>query len=492
VSERLQSEIFQKTVSELAALLRKKEVSARELAAAYLDEVERRDGDFNCYITVCREGALRDAAAADARLAKGEDVPPLTGVPLALKDIFLTEGVRTTCGSKILSNYIPPYDGHAVERLKSAGMVLLGKLNMDEFAMGSSNEFSAFGAVRNPWNRECTPGGSSGGSAAAVAAGLTPATFGTDTGGSIRQPAAFCGIVGLKPTYGRVSRYGIIAFASSLDQLGPMTRDVRDAALLLKVVAGHDPRDATSLPAEVPDYAAALTGDVRGKTIGIPDEYFVSGIDADVEAAVRQAADVLRKLGANVVPVKLPHTKHAVACYYIVAPAEASANLARYDGVRYGLRSKAAGDIADLFCASRTEGFGPEVALRIVVGTYVLSSGYYDAYYLKAQKVRTLIKRDFLDAFAQCDAILAPVSPTPPFRLGEKTDDPIQMYLNDIFTIPVNLAGLPGLALPCGVAPSGLPIGMQLIGKPLDEATILNIGYAYEQATEWHTKVPLL
>jgi aspartyl-tRNA(Asn)/glutamyl-tRNA(Gln) amidotransferase subunit A len=411
-------------------------------------------------------------------------------VPIALKDIFVTKGVETTCGSNILKGYIPPYDGTATAKLKGAGAVILGKLNMDEFAMGSSNEFSAFGAVKNPWNRKYTPGGSSGGSAATVAARLATLAYGTDTGGSIRQPASFCGIVGLKPTYGRVSRYGIVAFASSLDQLGPMTRDVRDCAVALQAVAGHDPRDSTSIPADTPDYAAGLTGKLKGLTIGLPKEYFVSGIDPEVEAAVKAAADVLKENGARVKEISLPHTKYAVACYYIVAPAEASANLARYDGIRYGLRAGGKMDLAELFEASRTEGFGPEVTLRIIVGTYVLSSGYYDAYYLKAQRVRTLIKDDFLEAFESCDALLAPVAPTPPFKLGEKTDDPIKMYLNDIFTIPVNLAGLPGLAIPCGFSKSGLPIGMQLIGKPLDEMTLLNIGYTYEQATDWHKRSP--
>lgn len=485
-------ELCSKSAAELSTLLKKRELSSHELTRAYIDKIERRNKELNCYVLQCPELALAQAKAADERLSKGERLTPLTGVPIALKDIFITQGIETTCASKILKGYVPPYDGNASSRLKSAGAVLLGKLNMDEFAMGSSNEFSAFGPVRNPWNRECTPGGSSGGSAAAVAAGLTPLALGTDTGGSIRQPAAFCGIVGLKPTYGRVSRYGVIAFASSLDQVGPMARDVRDCAMMLSAIAGHDPMDSTSIPQPAPDYAAALVGDVKGKTIGVPTEYFVSGIDAEIGASVRAAAKVLEGLGARIVEISLPHTKYALACYYIIAPAEASANLARYDGIRFGHRAKGPHELTDLFKISRTEGFGPEVALRIVVGTYVLSSGYYDAYYLKAQKVRTLIKNDFLDAFGSCDAILAPVTPTPPFKLGEKTDDPIQMYLNDIFTIPVNLAGLPGMSLPCGMTRDGLPIGMQLIGKPLDEAGLLNIAYAYEQATEWHKRIPVL
>ncbi len=479
------------TAAQLSSMLREREISSLELTKAYLDEIQRRDKKLNCYVLQCPELALEQASRADERLAKKDSLTPFTGLPIALKDIFITQGVETTCASKILKGYIPPYDGNAASRLKAAGAVLLGKLNMDEFAMGSSNEFSSFGPVKNPWNQECTPGGSSGGSAAAVAAGLAPIALGTDTGGSIRQPAAFCGTVGLKPTYGRVSRYGVIAFASSLDQVGPIAQDVRDCAMMLGAIAGHDPMDSTSIETPVPDYVAALKGDVKGKTIGVPAEYFVSGIDTEVESAVRAAAKTLEGLGARVVEISLPHTKYALACYYIIAPAEASANLARYDGIRFGHRASGNHDLADLFKASRTEGFGAEVALRIVVGTYVLSSGYYDAYYLKAQKVRTLIKNDFLEAFKSCDAILAPVTPTPPFKLGEKTDDPIQMYLNDIFTIPVNLAGLPGMSLPCGVTGSGLPIGMQLIGKPLDEAGLMNIAYAYEQATAWHKNIPV-
>jgi len=484
------NELCKKTACELSSLLAQGETSSLELTKIYLKEIESRDGELNSYIRVCADEAMAQAKAADARIKKGKDVTPLTGIPIALKDIFITKGIETTCASKILKGYVPPYDGTATAKLKDAGAVILGKLNMDEFAMGSSNEFSAFGAVRNPWKRDYAPGGSSGGSAAAVAARLAALAYGTDTGGSIRQPASFCGIVGLKPTYGRVSRYGIIAFASSLDQLGPMTRDVRDCAVALQAVAGYDPRDSTSIPADVPDYAAGLTGRVKGLTIGLPKEYFVSGIDPEVEQAVKKAADVLKENGASIREISLPHTKYAVACYYIVAPAEASANLARYDGIRYGHRASGKLDLAELFEASRTEGFGPEVTLRIIVGTYVLSSGYYDAYYLKAQRVRTLIKNDFLEAFEKCDAVLAPVAPTPPFKLGEKTDDPIKMYLNDIFTIPVNLAGLPGLAIPCGFSKAGLPIGMQLIGRPLDEMTLLNIGYAYEQATDWHKRSP--
>jgi aspartyl-tRNA(Asn)/glutamyl-tRNA(Gln) amidotransferase subunit A len=473
-------------------MLHGREISALELTQDYLRAIELQDGAFNCFIARCPEIALEQAKAADKRLASGKEITPLTGIPVALKDIFVTEGIPTTCGSKILKKHIPPYDGTAVAKLKEAGTVLLGKLNMDEFAMGSSNEFSAFGPVKNPWNHKYTPGGSSGGSAAAVAAGLCPASLGTDTGGSVRQPASFCGTVGLKPTYGRISRYGIIAFASSLDQIGPITRDVTDCAILLQAIAGHDPKDATSSPAPVPDYKAALTGRVKGTTIGLPKEYFVSGVDPQVEAAVRAAAEKLGELGATVREVSLPHTPYAVPCYYIIAPAEASANLARYDGIRYGHRTPGVHDLFELYKRNRTEGFGPEVTLRIIIGTYVLSAGYYEAYYLKAQRVRTLIKDDFLKVFESCDAVLTPVSPTPPFKLGEKIDDPVKMYLSDIFTIPVNLAGLCGLSLPCGITKEGLPVGMQLIGKPMDEAGLLNIAYAYEQATEWHKKIPVL
>jgi aspartyl-tRNA(Asn)/glutamyl-tRNA(Gln) amidotransferase subunit A len=483
-------ELIEKTAFEISTLLRKREIRSVDITRIYLDEIGKRNEALNAYVTVCPDEALEQAKMADVRLQSGED-GPLIGVPIALKDIFITKGVKTTCGSRILENYVPPFDGTATAKLKAAGAVLLGKLNMDEFAMGSSNEYSAFGPARNPWNTEYTPGGSSGGSASAVAARLAAFAFGTDTGGSIRQPAAFCGIVGLKPTYGRVSRYGIVAFASSLDQLGPMARDVRDCAMALQCVAGHDPKDSTSIPAMVPDYASGLTGDVKGMTVGLPKEYLVPGMDPEIEASVRKAAQALGEMGAKIKDVSLPHTKYAVPCYYIIAPAEASANLARYDGIRFGRRAAGKMDLTDLFEASRTEGFGPEVTLRIILGTYVLSSGYYDAYYLKAQKVRTLVRNDFLEAFQGCDAILAPVTPTPPFRLGEKTDDPIKMYLNDIFTIPVNLAGLPGLALPCGFTKTGFPIGMQLIGRPLDEMTLLRIGHAYEQATDWHKRSPL-
>ena len=475
------------TIHELHDLLTRREVSSVEATRTFLERIAATDGKINAFITVDEEGALRQAQEADRRIAAGE-ANILTGIPLALKDIFVTEGVRTTCASRILENYLPPYDGTAVRRLKERGAVLLGKLNMDEFAMGSSNENSAFGTVRNPWDPERVPGGSSGGSAAAVAARQAIATLGTDTGGSIRQPAAHCGVVGLKPTYGRVSRYGVIAYASSLDQVGPLTRDVEDCALLLQAVAGHDPADSTSVDAPVPDYRSALRGDMKGLRIGLPKEYFIEGLDPEVKKAVEDAISVCRSQGAEIVEVSLPHTEYAVACYYLIATAEASSNLARYDGVRFGLRAEESKGLIDMYMKSRAAGFGAEVKRRIMLGTYALSSGYYDAYYLKAQKVRTLIRRDFLEAFDKADVLLTPVAPTAAFRLGEKTADPLQMYLSDIFTIPVNLAGTCALSVPCGFTEAGLPIGLQLIGRPFGEETILRAGHAYEQATEWHKR----
>jgi aspartyl-tRNA(Asn)/glutamyl-tRNA(Gln) amidotransferase subunit A len=456
---------------------------------AYLERIAATNPALNTFITICEESAIGEAEAADKRIAAG-DTQPLTGLPIAVKDIFSTRNVRTTCGSRILQNYRPPYDASVIDRLKKQNAVLLGKLNMDEFAMGSSNENSAYGPAKNPWDRTCVPGGSSGGSAASVAARQTAAALGTDTGGSVRQPAAHCGVVGLKPTYGRVSRYGVVAYASSLDQVGPVTRDVRDCALLLQAVAGYDPADSTSVDTPVPDYAATLEGDLQGLRIGLPDEYFIEGVDADVHQAVTAAVDRYRQLGAQVVPVSLPHTAYAVACYYLVATAEASSNLARYDGVRYGLRAEDAENLIDTYMKSRAAGFGTEVKRRIMLGTYALSSGYYDAYYLKAQKVRTLIRQDFLEAFNQVDVLLTPIAPTPAFQLGEKVADPLTMYLSDIFTIPVNLAGTCAISVPCGFAENGLPIGLQLIGKPFAEATILQAAYAFEQATDWHHRKP--
>jgi aspartyl-tRNA(Asn)/glutamyl-tRNA(Gln) amidotransferase subunit A len=475
------------TIHELQTLLKNRETSSRELTRAFLTHIADTDPHIGAYITTCEAAALKNADAADARLTEG-NADALTGIPLALKDIFITEGVRTTCASQILSNFVPPYDGTAVSKLKAQGAVLLGKLNMDEFAMGSSNENSAFGSVKNPWNRDCVPGGSSGGSAACVASRQAVATLGTDTGGSIRQPASHCGVVGLKPTYGRVSRYGVIAYASSLDQVGPLTRDVEDCAIMLGAVAGYDPADSTSIKLPVPDYQASLKQGVKGLRIGLPKEYFIKGLDADIQQAIDSAIATLRDLGAETVEVSLPHTEYAVACYYLIATAEASSNLARYDGIRFGQRVDQGRGLIDMYMQSRAAGFGPEVKRRIMLGTYALSSGYYDAYYLKAQKVRTLIRQDFLDAFNQVDVILTPVAPTPAFRIAEKTADPLQMYLSDIFTIPVNLAGTCGMSVPCGFSRDGLPIGMQLIGRPFGEETILKAAYAYEQATDWHRR----
>ncbi|HUH03822.1 MAG TPA: Asp-tRNA(Asn)/Glu-tRNA(Gln) amidotransferase subunit GatA [Kofleriaceae bacterium] len=458
------------------------ELSSTELTRIYLDRIAAANPALNAYLRIDKGGALATAARIDAARASGDELGPLAGVPLALKDIFVTEGLETTAASRILAGWIPPYDGTAVARLRAAGAVILGKLNMDEFAMGSSNEASAFGPCRNPWDPSRVPGGSSGGSAAAVAAGLCAASLGTDTGGSIRQPASMCGIVGIKPTYGRVSRYGVIAFASSLDQVGPLTHTVEDAALLLEHIAGLDPRDATSIDAPVPRYREALTGDLRGLRVGLPREYFTADIDPEVAAAIEAAIETLRGLGCEVHEVSLPHTEHALPVYYLLAPAEASSNLARYDGVRYGLRASDPGDdLLDLYRKSRGAGFGPEVKRRIMLGTFALRSGYYDAYYRKAQQVRALIKRDFDRAFEQVDVIVSPTTPTPAFPLGAKTT-PLEMYLADVFTLSCNLAGLPGLSLPCGFTAAGLPIGLQLMGKPLDEQTVLRVGHGFETA----------
>lgn len=480
-------DILDQSIHGLHQKLKAKEVSSVEATRAMLARIEAVEPRIGSFITITPEQALADAAAADRRIADGR-MDVLTGIPLALKDIFLTEGIRTTCGSRILSNFIPPYSATSWEKLKERGVVLLGKLNQDEFAMGSSNESSAFGRVRNPWDTARIPGGSSGGSAAAVAARQATATLGTDTGGSIRQPASHCGCVGLKPTYGRVSRYGVIAYASSLDQVGPLTRDVTDSAIMLGALAGHDPKDSTSVNTPVPDYTAALTGNIKGLRIGLPREYFISGLDPDVQAAMDQAIQACRRLGAEFVDISLPHTDYAVATYYLIATAEASSNLARYDGVRFGHRAEDATGLLDMYTKSRSQGFGAEVKRRIMLGTYALSSGYYDAYYVKAQKVRTLIMRDFMQAFEGVDVILTPVAPTPAFKIGEKVDDPLQMYLSDIFTIPVNLAGTCALSVPAGFSAGGLPIGLQLIGKPFAEETILRAAHAFEQATEWHTR----
>lgn len=484
-------DIFELTVHELHKKLKAKELSSLEATKALIARIEAVEPEIGAFITLTPEYALAEAEKADKRIAGG-DIDVLTGIPLALKDIFLTEGLRTTCGSLMLNNFIPPYSSTAWEKLHNRGALLLGKLNQDEFAMGSSNESSAYKVTRNPWNRAHIPGGSSGGSAAAIAARQAVATLGTDTGGSIRQPASHCSCVGLKPTYGRVSRYGVIAYASSLDQVGPITKDVTDAAIMLAAVAGYDPKDSTSVNLPVPDYQALLAKKPQKLKIGLPKEYFISGLDNDVQSAMDQAVETYRKLGAEFVEISLPHTDYAVATYYLVATAEASSNLARYDGVRFGHRSEQAEGLIDMMTKSRSEGFGAEVKRRIMLGTYALSSGYYDAYYLKAQKVRTLIMRDFTNAFETVDLIMTPVAPTPAFKLGEKLDDPLQMYLSDIFTIPVNLAGTCAISLPAGFSAAGLPIGVQLIGKPFGEEAVLQAAYAFEQATEWHLKKALV
>jgi aspartyl-tRNA(Asn)/glutamyl-tRNA(Gln) amidotransferase subunit A len=475
-------------------LLRTRQISAVELTQAVLDRIVALDNEIKAYLTLVPEMALQQAAEADRRRAEGED-HPLLGMPLAIKDVISVEGVPMTCGSRILEDYVPPFSAAVVDRLREAGAVILGKTNTDEFAMGSSTENSGYFTTRNPWDLDRVPGGSSGGSAAAVAAGLAFGALGSDTGGSVRQPAALCGIVGLKPTYGRVSRWGLVAFASSLDQIGPLARSVAGVANLLETIAGPDARDSTCADRPVPPYAAALTGEVRGLRIGLPREYLAEGLQPEVEAAVREAVDLLSGLGAQVSEVSLPHTDYALPAYYLIAPAEASANLARYDGMRYGLRvageegPTAAGQrLGETYCQTRGVGLGPEVKRRIMLGTYALSAGYYDAYYLKASKVRTLIRRDFDQALAQCDVLLAPTTPTTAFRVGEKMDDPLQMYLQDIFTLALSLAGLCGLSLPCGFDGAGLPIGLQIMGRAFEEATVLRVAHAYEQATEWHKR----
>ncbi len=477
-----------KNLTELAAGLRAGDFSSEELTRACLERIAAHDGELNSFITVDEERALEQAQAADRRLAAGE-AGPLTGIPVAQKDIFCTDGVLTTCASRMLENFVAPYSATVVEKFDAAGAVMIGKTNMDEFAMGSSNETSYYGPVRNPWNPDTVPGGSSGGSAAAVAARLVPAATGTDTGGSIRQPAALCGVTGLKPTYGRVSRWGMIAFASSLDQGGPIARSAEDAALLLGVMAGFDERDSTAIDRPVPDYTATLDDDIRGLKIGLPKEYFGEGLEAGVARAVEAALDEYRRLGAEVVEISLPHTHLAVPAYYVVAPAECSSNLSRFDGVRFGHRCENPEDLEDLYKRSRGEGFGDEVKRRIMIGTYALSAGYYDAYYLKAQKVRRLIRDDFARAFEQVDVIMGPTTPSPAFRLGEKTDDPITMYLSDIYTIAVNLAGLPGLSLPAGFV-DGLPVGLQIIGNDFEEARLLNVAHQYQQVTDHHKCIP--
>jgi len=480
--------MFAKTVSELSALLKAKKASSVELTQGYLDRISKYK-ELNAFISLDPARSLAQAKAADERLAKGQ-AGPLTGIPIAQKDIFCADGWLTTCGSKMLSNFVAPYDATVIERFNAAGAVCLGKTNMDEFAMGSSNETSFYGPVKNPWDNQAVPGGSSGGSAAAVAARLAPAATGTDTGGSIRQPAALTGITGIKPSYGRVSRYGMIAFASSLDQGGPMTRTAEDAALLLNTMCGFDVRDSTSVDQPVPDFSASLNNSIKGLKIGLPKEYFGAGLSADVAKVVEAAITEYKKLGAEIVEVSLPNSQLAIPCYYVLAPAEASSNLARFDGVRYGHRAPEYKDLTDMYCKTRTQGFGAEVKRRILIGTYVLSAGYYDAYYLQAQRLRRLITDDFNRAFEKCDVIMGPTTPTTAFNLGAKKDDPVAMYLSDIYTISVNLAGLPGMSIPAGFGADQRPVGLQLIGKYFDEAWLLNIAHQYQQATDWHKQSP--
>jgi aspartyl-tRNA(Asn)/glutamyl-tRNA(Gln) amidotransferase subunit A len=485
-------DLVQSTLTELGAGVATGRWKARDLVEAYLDRIGRLDGRVGSYLLVDGEGARRAADAVDARRAAGGDIGPLGGVPIGIKDIYATKGLETTCGSKILKGFVPPYESTVTQRLAAAGAISLGKLNMDEFAMGSSNENSAFRPVRNPWDLERVPGGSSGGSAAAVAASLCAGSLGTDTGGSIRQPAALCGIAGIKPTYGRVSRYGVIAFASSLDHPGPFGRTVEDVAALLEVMAGHDPMDATSIEAPVGRYRAAAsdTRGIAGLRVGLPQEYFAPGMDPEIEAAVRAAIDELGRAGATIVPVSLPHTKYAVSVYYLVCTAEASSNLARYDGVRYGHRTPDANNLDELYAATRGEGFGAEPKRRIILGTYVLRSGYYEAYYGKASRVRRKIAEDFTRALSTCDVLATPTSPLPAFKLGERTADPLQMYLADIYTVAPALAGVPALSQCCGFTRAGLPIGLQIIGAPLGEETVFRVAGAYQRATNWHTRRP--
>ncbi|MFC2075221.1 Asp-tRNA(Asn)/Glu-tRNA(Gln) amidotransferase subunit GatA [Bdellovibrionota bacterium] len=485
-------ELHRYTMHELRELLEKKEISSREVTEAALSRVKKFEPKLNAFALVTEEVALKKASEIDDKRAKGESLPPLAGIPVALKDNLVTENIPTTCGSKILENFIPPYQGTAVQKLMDQGTVLIGKTNMDEFAMGSSNENSIFGPAKNPWDLDCIPGGSSGGSTVAVSAGEVFAALGSDTGGSIRQPAALSGVVGLKPTYGRVSRFGIVAFASSLDQIGPLTKDVHDSALMLNAIAGFDPKDTTSAKMDVPDYTRALKTSLKGVTLGVAEEYFAEGLDKEIKEAVDKAVEKLKELGAEVKEISLPNLKYAIPTYYIVCTAEASSNLARFDGVRYGHRAKGYKSLEDLYKQSRGEGFGTEVKRRIMLGTFALCSGYYDAYFKKAAQVRTLITEDFKRAFEQVDVIVTPTTPTPAFKLGEKVEDPLQMYLSDIYTISVNLAGLPAMSLPCGFVDDHLPIGMQLIAGQMQEEKIFAIGSAYQSVTDFHRRVPPL
>lgn len=484
-------ELHYMTAHQLHSLLKSKEISAEELCLACFNRIESHEEKLKSFVTLTKTQALEQARLVDKKIKEGREIAPLSGIPIAVKDNMCTEGVRTTCSSKILYNFVPPYNATVIENIKKAGMVMVGKTNLDEFAMGSSTENSGFFTTANPWDIDRVPGGSSGGSAVAVSAGEAIVSLGSDTGGSIRQPASFCGVVGMKPTYGAVSRYGLVAFASSLDQIGPLARDVTDCATLLNVIAGHDPLDSTSAPGDYPDYTKFLTNDIRGIKIGVPREYTGEGIDPAIREIIDRAITKLASLGAEIEQTTLPHVEYAVPCYYLIAPAEASSNLARYDGVRYGYRVEAAGDMVDMFMRTRSLGFGTEVKRRIMLGTYALSAGYYDAYYVKALKVRTLIKQDFDRAFEKFDLLLSPTTPVPAFRRGEKVDDPLQMYLADITTIPVNMAGIPGISVPAGFV-DGLPVGMQLMGKPFDEGTLLRVAYTFEQNTDYHKMRPEL
>ncbi|MEK6681735.1 MAG: Asp-tRNA(Asn)/Glu-tRNA(Gln) amidotransferase subunit GatA [Nitrospirota bacterium] len=483
-------ELYKLTIHELHEKLKNKEISAKELTESVFKRLSETEEKIKAYLTITKDEAQKETEEADKNIKSG-NASPLTGIPLAIKDNICTDGIKTTCASRILESFIPPYDAAVITKLKKSGYILVGKTNMDEFAMGSSTENSAFGATRNPYDLDRVPGGSSGGSAAAVAADECIAALGSDTGGSIRQPAALCGIVGMKPTYGRVSRYGLVAFASSLDQIGPLTKDVADCAVMMNAISGHDPCDSTSANIPLPDFTKSLVKDVKGLKIGIPEEYFIEGIDKDVDKAVRDAIKLLEGLGAESVKIKLPNTGYAIATYYILATSEASSNLARYDGVKYGLRAEGK-DLIDMYMETRAKGFGSEVKRRIMLGTYALSAGYYEAYYKKAQQVRTLIKMDFDEAFKKADVIITPTTPTAAFKIGEKTQDPLQMYLSDIFTISVNLAGVPGASIPCGFTKDELPIGLQIIGRPFDEETIIRTAYTFEQSTDWHKRKPNL
>lgn len=483
--------LYDKPAHVLHDMLVNKEITSVELTQDVLSRIDEVEGDVEAYLTITRAEALAQAEAVDKKIAAGEKISFLEGIPGAIKDNICTKGVKTTCASKILEHFVPPYDATVMTKIKEENPVILGKVNMDEFAMGGSTENSAYHVTHNPWNLDCVPGGSSGGSAAAVAAGTAIWALGSDTGGSIRQPASFCGVVGMKPTYGRVSRYGLVAYASSLDQIGPLTRDVTDCAHLLNIIAGHDEMDSTSSAAEVPDYTKALVEDVKGLKIGLPKEYFVEGMDPEVEQAVRTAIKKYEELGAEVVEISLPHTEYAISTYYLIAPAEAATNLERYDGVSYGERVDGE-DLVQMMTNTRDEKFGEEVKRRIMIGNYALSAGYYDAYYLKALKVRTLVQQDYTEAFKKVDVIMAPTAPTPAFKIGEMIADPLQMYLQDVCTVPLNLAGLPGISIPCGKSSKGLPIGLQIIGKPLAEETLIRTAYTYEQSQDYHKQMPEL